>query len=259
MPAADLERLAAVLELLHFASIHELDRRFGMLLDSIRTAGLGDESMVVFTADHGEVLYRDNALFKWTHGSQLAPEVIDVPLILRDPRLAGSRYEGVTRSIDVFPTVAGLAGLDLPTSTQIQGRDLSPVLRGERSAPELTAFSHTTVHVPEMLEQAKAWTLSHRLIPRSDPELMWVRARRGDRVYKWRRFLDGSWRMQVFDLARDPGERVDLRDPADGEQEEALRRLLRYKEQLVRAYDQGAIPRREDDAEQRLRSLGYIQ
>ena len=62
-----------------------------------------------------EVLDRENALFKWTHGLQLVPEVLGVLFILYAPTagLERGRVEQVTRSIDVFATLAGLSGIDV--------------------------------------------------------------------------------------------------------------------------------------------------
>ena len=87
--------------------------------------GLRDESLVVFTADHGELLYRDNALFPWSHDFQLAPEVLRAPLLIRGPGVAPGRAEWVTRSIDLYPTI-------------YKGKDLQPRIY---SMPQLTYAS----------------------------------------------------------------------------------------------------------------------
>jgi arylsulfatase A-like enzyme len=108
---AEVRGLALTLEAHYKASVLLLDTLFGRLVASIRRAGLLDESLIAFTADHGETLYREHTLFKWTHGLQLTPDEIQVPLIVRTPGPRGlAAYPGVSRSIDVYPTLAGLAG-----------------------------------------------------------------------------------------------------------------------------------------------------
>ena len=77
---------------------------------------------------------------RWTHGFILSADDIVVPLIVRGPGVPPRRIDAVTRSIDVFPTIAGLAGLPLPPGS-VQGTDLSAALRGTAPMPPLLAFS----------------------------------------------------------------------------------------------------------------------
>ena len=76
----DLPKFADVIEILYRANINHLDRLFGEVLDEIASRDLLDESLVVFTADHGEVLYRESATFPWTHSMLLDHEVLGVPV-----------------------------------------------------------------------------------------------------------------------------------------------------------------------------------
>lgn len=266
----EVERLAAVLELIYKTSVHELDRLFGELVERVDAAGLADEAVVLFTADHGEVLYRENALFKWTHGGQLAPEVLNVPCLVRAPGLAPGRYPGVTRSIDVFPTLAGLAGLPSLRPGTVDGVDLAAALRGETEPPRLVALSHTCIVNPVALQQVRQWPLLARVSPLDDVDRVWAAARDGDRVAKLVRLGEPvapgapEWRLQVFDLAQDPHE---TRDLYDGSAElNALGEVLRdYKRTLserrahhVARNDQ----QRRLDAKRKariLRELGYIK
>ncbi|MCP3860851.1 MAG: hypothetical protein GY704_14460, partial [Phycisphaeraceae bacterium] len=176
--------------------------------------------------------------FQWTHGQQLVPEYLDVPLIIRSPRhdFAAPRYDAVTRSIDLYPTLAGLCGVPLDDGSGVQGQDLSPALLGEISPPELPAYSHTTLLSPHAWKDVEGWEHYRRFFPRMDPELMWVRVREGDLVAKWRRRADGTWETEIFDLATDPGERHDLFDPTDARHAELTQRLQRYRERLLASY-----------------------
>jgi len=216
---------------------------------------------IVIDAGNGEVLYRDNALFQWTHGLQLAPESLDVPLIVHASNAATKlrAYAGVTRSIDVFPTLAGLCGIVLPKDRGIEGVDLSPVLRGESPAPELLAYSHSTTLNETLLDRLRPFPLVARLFSTGGVEGMWVRVRRGDLVVKLRN-LDGSrWGIEAFDLESDPQERRNLYEPGNGDQEALVAGLRAYKDRLADAWAplDPALPK--DEELRRLRSLGYVK
>ena len=255
----ELERLAAVLEVTYAACVAQLDAQFGALLAALRARGLEDETLLAFTADHGELLWRENALFQWTHGLELVPEVLDVPWIVRMPGLAPASYAGVTRSIDVHPTLAGLCAISL-RGAPLEGIDLAPALRGERPPPELMAYSHTTTLSAEHLESFRGLELVTRLFPRTDPNLIWTRVRKSDLVAK-RLSRDGErFALEVFDLARDPGEAHDLRDPSSREEAELDAELERYQARLVEGFEQrGGEELSTDERLERLRALGYVR
>ena len=99
--------------------------------------------------------------------------------------------------------------------------------------------------------------------PRQDVGLIWVSARDGKRVYKYRN-LDGErWGFEVFDARTDPEERRNLFDEADTTHRAMARELRGYKQRLVNAYPRSrgkrgrSVHRAEE--EEALRSLGYIQ
>ena len=256
----DVRRMAAVLEVIFARNVRELDRWFGRTLERIEAHGLAAESVVAFTADHGEVLYRENALFHWTHGFQLAPEVLQVPLLVRAPGVAAGRHAGVTRSIDVFPTLAGLAGLADPGC---DGTDLSPALLRGAAPPDQRAFSHTSVFTEAQAGEYGDWSLRNRFFEPAEPESMWVGAREGDLLFRLRRLDPETWRLSVFDLARDPGLTEDLHDASDPTHARMEEQLTTYRTQLVEAYETFAQqPGRNLSLREQLRSLrklGYVR
>jgi len=263
MTDEDVLHMARMLELVYSSCVNNLDRYVGRFVEEIRQKGALDESLIAFTADHGEILYRSTALFHWCHGGQLVPEVLDVPLLLygAGAGLAPGTYGGVTRSIDVYPTLAGLCGIELGPERGVAGVDLSAALRGDEPPPDLVALSRTTTLAPPQAEEAREWSLYHSFHPRTDPLLMWVRARRGDTTYKLRDWGGGDWRMGVFDLASDPEETRDLFDPASAEHAAMRAYLDAYRERLVRAYAELAADRDPGDpeVEASLRAMGYIR
>ena len=252
-------RMARILELYYRTDCGLLDVLFGRFMATLRKEGLYDDALIALTADHGELLTRKNALFHWGHGLQLAPEVVNVPLLLHPPggTIPTGDFEAVTRSIDVYPTLAGLCNVELPEETQIQGFDLSDALLGREEPPELLGLSHTKVLNPPLMELFEGWSHVQRYYPRSDPELMWVSARRGDLFHKIRHLGDGHWAREVYDLSNDMGEETNLYDPTDPNQDQVFQYLESYKLRLVNNYADQGLDRAQ--IEESMRGLGYIK
>jgi len=258
----DLVRLDAVIRLLYRSRVFELDRLFGDLMEVLAQAGLLEDGLVAFTADHGEIHRRRGALFSWTHGYQLAPEVLQVPLLISGPSagVRSGRYPGVTRSIDVAPTLAGLAGLDPPATST--GVDLASAVRGNGPPPNLRAFSHTALFAPQAWKRYQAYRHLARIVPGTDPSLMWVAMREGDQITKLVRRPKGDWQPQTFDLAADPRELSDQYAAGDPAHAAAVRDLRSYKAHLLLAHAQrrgGRVDLGAEREEELLRALGYIQ
>lgn len=255
---ADVAALARTLEALYSACVSQLDGYFGQVLDAIRARGLDGQSLVAFTADHGELLWRDNAAFPWTHGLDLAPEILDVPWILRAPGLRPGRYPAVTRSIDVFPTLAGLCGLPIPRS--VTGNDLAPALRGQAEAPEALAFSHSPLWPEARIERFGSYPAVHELMPTRDPSWLSVRVRDRDLVCQERRVGPEQEVLEAFDLADDPGQRRNVFDPKDPRHARLVEALRRYKQNLVESFHpEPEIGLTDNETLDRLRALGYIR
>jgi arylsulfatase A-like enzyme len=180
---------------------------------------------------------------------------------VRGAGLAPGAYEGVTRSIDVAPTLAGLAGIALPTRA-MSGVDLTPALLGTSAPPELTAFSHTMLVPHAVYERSQAFTLFRGLFRELDAPGMWVAARRGDLFYRMRTLLGRDLAPELFDLGTDPGLTRDLFD-AKSQRDGGMAASLRaYKQGLIEAYERNVAGHgtlSEAEQQERLRSLGYIE
>jgi arylsulfatase A-like enzyme len=181
-------------------------------------------------------------------------------MILRGPGVVPGRFESVSRSIDVFPTLAGLAGVELQRA--VEGDDLSGEIRRPTAVPhrERLGYSHTSLFSDEVWERYSRYESLSSRFTQGDPEDIWVGARKGDRMFKIRRGADGEWETVAFDLASDPDETVDVFDPADETDAEVAAGLERYKSALVAAH--ANLPeQRALDGERRLellRGLGYV-
>lgn len=109
----------------YYAAISALDFELGRLLKALQESGQDESTLVVFTSDHGDML--------WSHGlmqKQLPyEEAIHVPLLLRWPgRLpAGREMSTPCATVDIVPTLLSLMQVPIPTG--VQGRDISTLLK----------------------------------------------------------------------------------------------------------------------------------
>ena len=131
---ADLGDAAlAQLRATYYGMVQEVDDQVGRLIDKLQEWGLYDDTLIVVTADHGEML-GDH----WMLGKQgYFDEAYNVPLILRDPSAAadagrGKKVERFTEAVDVMPTVLDWLGRPIPR--QCDGRSLLPLAQGNTPA-----------------------------------------------------------------------------------------------------------------------------
>lgn len=120
----------------YYAHIAAIDRDVGRLMAALDRLGLSDNTIVVFSSDHGDML--------WSHGQlkKQRPweESIHIPLIVRWPhRLpAGQVADTLIGVADHTPTLLGLAGIPVPL--QMNGVDLSAVLLGQTDQEPSSVF-----------------------------------------------------------------------------------------------------------------------
>jgi arylsulfatase A-like enzyme len=93
--------------------IRYFDGHLREFLEWLRSEGLYDDLLIIFVSDHGEEFFEHGGYW---HGLTLYEEQLHVPLIVKLPgnRFAGSRQASMVRLLDVAPTLAAVAGLDLP-------------------------------------------------------------------------------------------------------------------------------------------------
>lgn len=111
----------------YFNCIRDVDRHVTTVLDALEEAGLDDNTIVVYTADHGEMAGGHGLRQKGPH---MYRENNGVPLIVRHPDVSGGvSTDALGSTVDVLPTLLSLAGVD-PGATHpaLAGVDLSPAL-----------------------------------------------------------------------------------------------------------------------------------
>ena len=105
----------------YYASVAYMDAQVGKVLDALERSGQADNTLVIFTSDHGYHLGEHDF---WAKVS-LRDESAMVPLIVKVPGKKPAVCHSLVELIDLYPTIAQLCGLDVPA--RLQGRDLSPM------------------------------------------------------------------------------------------------------------------------------------
>jgi len=163
------------------AAIAYVDANIGRLVRTLKARGLADRTLIVITADHGEEFFERGS---WGHGATLHRELLEVPLILVDPRRPGDgmRIPDPVRLLDVAPTV--LDALGLGALEGAQGQSLWPLVTGTPLDFDPLLFAETSIEKLNMvsLTQGPLKLISN--------------------------FKNES--QQVYDLDQDPEERSDL-------------------------------------------------
>lgn len=123
----------------YYAMVSEVDEWCGRILETLERTGQAENTIVVFTADHGEWLGEGGKFGKGYPGDDA---VTRVPLIMRAPGWTsadGQHCDALVEAVDVLPTLLDFAGLPVPSD--LQGRSLGGYLRGEAVAERESALT----------------------------------------------------------------------------------------------------------------------
>ena len=190
----------------YYAMISELDDTVGQILEALAACGKADDTIIVFTSDHGEWL---GDHLRYGKGYPADDAVSRVPLIIAPPaNRQGQRHDSIVEAVDIAPTLLELAGIQIPP--YMQGASLAPLMAGLAPAKEVA------------LTEGAGW-----------------KCLRSDR-YRYLIHADGK--ESLWDLAEDPGAYHDVAGSADYAQALAecrhmlLARLLEIERPLPRTW-----------------------
>ena len=154
----DNPREVAHMRGLYDGEVRRADRDFARLLELLQYVGLYEDSLIAFTADHGEAFGEHGS---FGHGRTLYEELLHVPLVMRFPGALGgnSRVDTRVSLVDVVPTILDLLGEDLPeplpgaslvSPMRIAGERLIAAETRPRALP--SDASRATTHAPETID-----------------------------------------------------------------------------------------------------------
>ena len=190
----------------YMSAVAGVDRLVGRVMDALAANSLGDDTLVIFSADHGYNMGH-NAIWHKGNGiwANRAPEgetraryrpnlyehSLRVPAIVRWPQRiqAGQRLAHLVSDVDWFPSILALAGCEPPAGATLRGESFAPLMLGQSDILWRDAvYSEYDMCVYE-------------------------RARlRGLRGQRWKLVVDfhAPWRSEFYDLKNDPGETCNL-------------------------------------------------
>ena len=198
-------------------SIAYLDAQFGELMRGLEARGLRDNTIVIFTSDHGEH-FGEHGFMR--HGNTLYLPVLHVPLVVHDPRRApaGVRVAEPVTLRDVAATILDLAGIGR-VERRIPGASLARFWEDPATAPR---------QEPPLYAEVREGLRIPPGLPNSDADL---RALVGDGFhFIWQ--SDGH--EELYDISADPGEMRNLTT-----QDSARDVLTRMRAELARFVDPG--------------------
>jgi arylsulfatase A-like enzyme/tetratricopeptide (TPR) repeat protein len=204
------------------------DVQLGRVLDALKAAGHGDDTVVAILSDHGESLGEHGEV---THAVLVYEATLHVPLLLAGPGVpAGAVAKPRVGTVDVVPTLLGLLGVAPPTG--LPGRDLRAAFRGARLQAE-------ALYGESLFGRLNCRWSSLRTLYDGDHKL-----------------IEGS-RIELFDLATDPREEHDL-SAREAPRVKRMRAMLKAAvSKMAPSGDEARTAAIAPDQEAILRSLGY--
>ncbi len=175
----------------HYRTVSRLDMAVGQMVAALKEMGLDQNTVIIFSSDHGSLLGHHGLSGKWL----MYEQSIRVPLIIYDPRLpanmAGGHRQEMVLSIDLAPTMLALGGVTVPA--QMQGQSLLPVVS----------------------QQATGWRdhYYYQHTYNTDPPRAPIPVTEGIRTTGWKYIRYPEQQPvyeQLFDLTADPLERTNL-------------------------------------------------
>jgi arylsulfatase A-like enzyme len=178
----------------YYASISFVDAQVGRILDALRASGQYDNTLIVFSSDHGLAIGSHGLMGK----QNLYDHSMHAPLLFAGPDVPrGRRIDALCYLLDIFPTLGELAGVAAPAGSE--GKSLKPVFDGKQERIRDSIFT------------------AYRNVQRAVRDERWKLI-----VYPQIN------KVQLFDLRDDPVERSDLSaDKAHAAEVDRLTNLLK--------------------------------
>ncbi len=165
---------------LYAGKVSLCDRWIGWFLDRLKAMGLYDDTLIIYTSDHGEPFGEHGYLKKAEPG--LYEDLVHIPLIVRHPGGlgAGRRLDALVETTELFPTV--LEAFQVKSPGRLHGHSLLPLMAGQQDKIRDYAY---------MGYYRQSWRIS-------------------DHAYSFHLYLDKTRAPELYDLRQDPGEQNNI-------------------------------------------------
>ena len=216
----------------YYGEVTFIDHSIGRLLKTLDSLKIRDNTLIIFISDHGDLL-GDHWL--WYKGKPHYKADTRVPLIInwKHHLEEGKIIDGIVQQTDIFPTIAGLLGLQLPAG--VQGKSLAPVLQS-KSCDTGYEYAYMELDQGGAVDPEGHWNeadFDSTLKSFQGPDPYTLRSLR----YRFT-YYPGYPFGELYDLERDPDEFVNLwdnKDYADVKQnleQELLNRIIKNRDPL---------------------------
>lgn len=215
-PTEDMYREMAARE---FGSISLIDDAVGDILGTLEETGLAENTVVIFTSDHGDMFGDHGLMLK---GAMHYDGCVRVPLVIAAPGGKAGESAALTSSLDLAPTILEMAGLRLYYG--LQGRSLAPFVTGTGGVPERDALLIEEDELVDIFQTGRGLRMRSVVTPTHRLTL-----------------YEGTNEGELFDLREDPGETRNLfADPQAKRTRAELTEML--ARELMKAADLSPIP-----------------
>jgi arylsulfatase A-like enzyme len=218
----DADRRVRLLAL-YDATVEHSDEILGAIIETLDHTGTLSNTVVIVTADHGEEFFEHGG---WGHGKSLHDELVNVPLVIAGRGVPPVVREDPAMLVDIMPTLADI--VSLPGNSDWEGRSLL------RPDPDRTAYA----------ELVREGGMSAFMVYRGGRKYIESVERLGDPPQR-----------SYFSLENDPGELHPLPIKRASNLREALKKMRNEAESKRMDSSTTSI---DDDAENKLRALGYV-
>jgi arylsulfatase A-like enzyme len=215
---------------LYAACTYDLDDGVGLLLAKLKELGLEENTLVVFTSDNGGTPQSSQEPLRGSKGCYYEGGTRE-PMIARWPGVIrpGSRSDVPVINVDLYPTFLAATGASVPEGKILDGESLLPLLRGEGNLQREAIFWHFPGYLDGPVPRGRDPVFRTRpvsVIHKGDWKLHlyheeWV-------LDGGREKLDGNKAVELYNLARDIGERNDLAGIDKAKRDELLGDLLAW-------------------------------
>ncbi len=121
-----------------YAMVSTVDVTMGRIFETLKSENLIDNTIIIFTSDHGDYLGDHGLISKW---NPIYKGVMEVPLVIQGPNIPkGKLLNSLVELTDVMPTVLDYLKIDMPLG--IQGKSLMPLFRGESEIRDCVYAEH---------------------------------------------------------------------------------------------------------------------
>jgi arylsulfatase A-like enzyme len=181
----------------YWGLVHEVDKAVGGILRTLEDLGLAENTIVVYTSDHGDMMGSHRLLTK----GYSYEEAVRVPWLLRAPGLAPRSAEFPVSHIDLVPTLLEL--MNAKADPKLPGRSLLPVLSGERAPDPVVVEWHPGGTIDKSGPNPGGTILKDD--PPEGDAFRTIVSQDG-----WKLTLHTADRHQLYNLKEDPGETTNL-------------------------------------------------